>query len=48
LKRLGAEQHSITELLDGEKDNTVKTFYFIGVAVVLLTVANFFGVGQWP
>jgi len=26
----------------------MKLVYFIGVVVVLLTVASFFGVGQWP
>jgi hypothetical protein len=31
-----------------ERDKAVKLYYFIGVVVVLLTVASFFGVGQWP
>jgi hypothetical protein len=30
------------------KGKAMKFVYIIGVVVVLLTVANFFGVGQWP
>jgi hypothetical protein len=30
------------------RDKAMKLFYFIGIVVVVLTVAGFFGVGQWP